>query len=478
MRTYFAKLVTLGIFLILFYFKYVLILYSKQTQNAAFRQEPSSWDTIKAVVDKINSSPNSSAAFSSANCTLNGHSFTNLCDFKIIKQIQQSVRFKELNQSASFNTLFQNYMHSGDFEGKIESKIKENISATKKIVIYTETVTNIKPKCRYFRCKFLQTSDIKHHLKIADAIVFQGTNLPLIPQQRGHPDQIFVTKTNTFYNLPDAYKYGYFDWIMSYQKDSDIPLPQTLLVPKEHARSFILEGEMTGIYGDVRHHSHYIKHWYIHHFSKLGEPKRKTGQPVALGLPGKNYSSIFTAKHPNVSTVRTSSSCFSSKVKNLYLTTLEETVYMDVLGPCQNQTCSPRDVTCIATTYKFYFVSDISCNMRISNFLLKLYTANIVLVAHGSEKYSNIFPNGTYIDSRHFESASHLANYLNELSRDESKYLEILRSKDMFIQVPSTDIINTAYCRLCYMLNRLTLFQKERIKNNQWLKAKQCHTAS
>lgn len=381
-----------------------------------------------------------------------------------------------LNSATLFKNLFENYNYSGDFDKIVERKYIKNQYTMKTIAVFTESTGTILPTCKYYSCSFRKSLNIEHQLKIADAIVFEGTNLPLIPPQRSRQNQTFVIKSNILGKLSEPYKNRYFDWIMSSQRDSDVPLPQTIIVPKEYASAFEKESQMTGIYGDIRHHDFYIQQWYIKHFTSTGQPKTGSGQPVALGSPYKNYSSVFTAKHPNVSSVYISSSCIPSKLKSSYFITLTNIVQMDIVTPCDQLKCSRRNIACIAKTYKFYFVSDTSCDIRISDFLLKLYGEDIVLVTHGSEKYSKLFPKETYIDSRDFESVSHLASYLNELSGDETKYLEIIRRKDMFVKVPFRNIKNIAYCRLCYMLNRPSLYQKERINIDEWIKTKHCQT--
>lgn len=368
----------------------------------------------------------------------------------VIADMKRSGELKGITSRYITDLLFANFQHNG---GLIElvSESEESVSVDlplKTIAVYSSSFKELAALhmelCeQYNNCKLLEYT--KYTVQGASAIVFDASAVQSKPPVRRNSNQVLVYMSRAPNNVPsrsDESFIGSYNWTMTYELDSDIPVPATIVLPRTYRWKVLKrEGEMTGTYSNVRLHDDYT-------FSIQANP---------TGLPSRNYNVIYDAKNTDLLAVLVTHACREdSKLKEI-----QKLLNVDEISPCSKSIthCTSADLQCIFRTYKFYFVIGTARNDFITNMVLRAYEEDIIIVVWGGANYSKLFPKGTYIDAEQFATPADLASYLSELAEDRNKYLEFLKRKDMFVTIPHREIQHLALCNLCYRLNRLELYR-------------------
>lgn len=368
----------------------------------------------------------------------------------VIADMKRSGELKGITSKYITDLLFSNYQHNGGLT-ELVSEREERVTADlplKTIAVYSSSFKELAAlhmgSCaQYNNCKLLDYT--KRTILDASAIVFDASNVQSKPPVRRSANQVLVYMSRAPNNVPSRSNesfIGSYNWTMTHELDSDIPVPATMVLPRTYRwRALKTEGEMTGTYSNVRLHDDYT-------FEIQANP---------TGLPSRNYNIIYDAKNTDRLAVLVTHAC---KVDSK-LNEIKSLLNVDVISPCSKSItyCTSADLPCIFRTYKFYFVLGTARNDFITNMVLRAYEEDIIIVVWGGANYSKLFPKGTYIDAEQFTSPADLASYLSELAEDRNKYLKYVKRKDMFATIPHHEIQHLALCHLCYRLNRLELYR-------------------
>ena len=163
-----------------------------------------------------------------------------------------------------------------------------------------------------------------------------------------------------------------------------------------------------------------------------------------------NYSTLkqFREKFKNVdflsgrtrSVLWFVSHCPTQSRREDYAAELQKYIDIDVYGKCGNMTCgskgnsSPSCATeMLNKTYRFYLSFENSlCENYVTEKVGRIldHSVNIIPIVLGLANYSNLYPAGTYINVRDYDSPKELAEYLHQLSRNSTMYNEYIYRKN------------------------------------------------
>jgi alpha-1,3-fucosyltransferase len=377
---------------------------------------------------------------------------------------------KDIFTYVNVKTASQNERSTGNVTGDIELKTK-NGKGIKRIILYHIYHTGLKWAAKLVdmqKCYHHQNCEIIHHGDLtrdpidADAVVFQGNNIPLNYPARLNSNQAFVylniespqylhhVKTeNPFYR-------EFFNWTMTYRRDSDIPYLYGSVIPRM-----------------------YNKTYYLANAEKTVNFREKVlNADLRSDIDKKNYSSIFRNKKK--SCVWFASHCRTSSKRELYVSRLKTYIDIDIFGACGNtkHDCQKGDQGCkdnAVKSYKFFLAFENSiCEDYITEKVFSWITEDIILVVRGARFYKRYLPDDTYIDADDFKTKEDLANFLIQLGANEKKYIKYLKTKDKYIVIQEQEHIQLAYCNLCYKLNNLDMFRKSATPLDKWWITDRC----
>jgi hypothetical protein len=128
----------------------------------------------------------------------------------------------------------------------------------------------------------------------------------------------------------------------------------------------------------------------------------------------------------------------------------------------------------IEKQYKFYLAFENSfCADYITEKMYRTLNLNLVPIALNGANTSKLLPLHSYIDVRDFHSPRHLADYLNELNSNDTKYMEYFSWKKSYIHKS----YKHPFCSLCEMLHTDNQSYKNSFEPDKyWDPAKHCKT--
>lgn len=128
---------------------------------------------------------------------------------------------------------------------------------------------------------------------------------------------------------------------------------------------------------------------------------------------------------------------------------------VDIYGKCGKLLLKGTNlVKTIQTEYKFYLAFENSfCIDYVTEKYFKYYNWDVILVVRGGANYSQLFPEGTFINTADFRSPRDLVQYLQKVERSEELFTSYLKAMDKYTVF--TDTGSLAYCSLCEKLNNL-----------------------
>ncbi|XP_002168730.3 glycoprotein 3-alpha-L-fucosyltransferase A [Hydra vulgaris] len=206
-----------------------------------------------------------------------------------------------------------------------------------------------------------------------------------------------------------------FNWTMTYRLDSDIPIPYVHTCKKRNSKVNLLKKDI------------------------MGKKKKLAAWMV--------------------------SNCNSQSQRNQYMNELLKYIPVDIFGKCsalfgQNNKCEKNDeencMNMISSQYKFYFSFENSFSVDYATEkFIKVLNTNAVPVVRGDANYTVLGPPNSFIDTKKFKSAKHLAEYLLRLDQNEVEYLEFLKWKEDYEghDCGPGDIVQKRFCDLCEKLN-------------------------
>ncbi|BFZ04350.1 hypothetical protein BsWGS_07389 [Bradybaena similaris] len=239
------------------------------------------------------------------------------------------------------------------------------------------------------KCRFVR------NMSLADAVLFQASKIRdnVIPNFYRPPGQrwIFFTCDPAIkdYNLARSDVKSQFNWTVTYQLDSDVPI----------------------LFAQIK--------------------RRKP--------PVRNYEALFERKNKQAAWFV--SHCSTSSKREVYVDRMQSIIQVDVFGRCGNLTCGPihyrssdrnECMPMLTQHYKFYLAFENSfCKDYVSEKFFKLFgNVDVIPVVRGGFDYKRYLPSGIFVDASDFKTPEDLALYLLQLGNDKHKYLAMLKRKN------------------------------------------------
>lgn len=263
-----------------------------------------------------------------------------------------------------------------------------------------------------------------------DAVLFSVHELwisSLPPRRYRRPTkQRFVLLTQESpqsmgYFKPGAFD-NFFNWTMSYRRDSDVQL----------------------LYGRIK---------------PLSNANSTRSQQTENGLvPQRHYN-----KTKKVAWMVSHCKTFSKREE--YVDKLKEFIPVDIYGRCGNLTCKRNashwlsDPSCyvqLAKEYKFYLSFENSlCQDYVTEKFFSILEYDLVPIVMGGADYESIAPPNSYIDTARFQSPSELADYLWYLDSNNEEYEKYFDWKRLYsVEAGVEQMSRHAFCDLCAKLHQ------------------------
>ena len=223
----------------------------------------------------------------------------------------------------------------------------------------------------------------------------------------------FLLESPAHDNLDYSRFSDFFNWTMTYRRDSDIFAP----------------------YGS---------------FSQLSQPT--SVEPIlkrVRGLPKQNLVAWVV------------SNCNTNSKREEYVSELQKHISVDVFGGCGTKSCpgarinSGKCRSLLERDYMFYLAFENSkCNDYVTEKFYLALDMDIVPIVMGGANYSAIAPPGSYIDVNDYSSVQELAKELKRLFKAREEYLNFFRWKTETTVLQRSSLgENQEGCNLCKALH-------------------------
>lgn len=307
----------------------------------------------------------------------------------------------------------------------------------------------VKGQCPVKSCLF--TTDMSL-LQDSDVIVLHFDTLEDYPVNR-QPHQRFVfyhfeSPDNTASNLMNDpyFRYNYFNWTMTYRRDSDVFL-------RDYYGSLIAKNSLKNNTRQARYNYRNVTNslttitGHVDVSENIpGSELVKSQSDLAALIRGKNKMVTWFVGH-----------CTTPIRREEYVRQLSQHVAVDIFGNCTKECPYPCD-DMLRAEYKFYLAFENSwCPDYVTEKFIRPFVYDAVPVFLGGADYSHFAPPHSYINARDFESPKALADYLMLLDKSDSLYAKYFDwKKDYYVSVPDF----YGWCELCRMAHDSTLPRK------------------
>ncbi len=309
----------------------------------------------------------------------------------------------------------------------------------------------MKGQCQVRSCIF--TTDMSL-LKQSDIVVLHFDTLEDYPLNR-QPHQRFVffhfeSPDNTALHLLDdpRIRHDYFNWTMTYRRDSDIFL-----------RDF---------YGSLIAKTNKKNSVSRYNYSNVLDNTRTTTE--------QNYLDDLIRRKTKMVTWFVGH-CHTPIRREKYVHQLSKYVSVDIFGTCTKK-CPYHCDEMLRADYKFYLAFENSwCPDYVTEKFIRPYLYDAVPIVLGGANYSQFAPSNSFINAKDFKSPKELADYLILLDKSDKLYSEYFNWKRDY-DVSSLDM--HGWCDLCRMANDINMPNKvyHDIKNWWMSEAGECQTDS
>ena len=294
-------------------------------------------------------------------------------------------------------------------------------------------------KCPVQNCVVAYEKNVFHK---ASAVVFHGhgndavsqLELKLLSRER-KPNQIWVYFTHSppHINTPhSSFFNGFYNWTMTYQKNSDIVIPYSWELGTWEKRS------------------------------KLDVPP--TFVDYAKGKDSLLYADI--------------NSC--GLLRDKFIMKLQKYVSIDVYGSCsknfhKNVKMMPknsRKQSDLKKRYKFYLAAekDFCSDFMSQRFYQVLFNGNAVPIVLGGANYSRSAIPMSFIDALSFNTVKELGDYINFLDKNDDEYRKYQSWRQYYILGPPLSWT----CEMCKKLNSENFTPKVYSNLGDWYNEKNC----
>ncbi|XP_057367433.1 alpha-(1,3)-fucosyltransferase C-like [Daphnia carinata] len=315
-----------------------------------------------------------------------------------------------------------------ELSNKLLASNKNSTSGALKLILMWSTWMTtmadeplVKARCPVTSCLF--TSDMSL-LRQSDVVVLYIDTLTDFPTNRqAHQRFVFAqlesptnTKVDTI-NDPRL-RYDYFNWTMTYRRDSDILL-------RDYYGSLV----------------------------KMSNQTRTDKNNVSFIRTKTKLVAWFVAH------------CSTPIRREEYVRQLSQFVTVDVFGQCGKE-CPTNCDDMLRSDYKFYLAFENSwCPDYVTEKLIRPLVYDAVPIVLGGADYSRFAPPHSYINVRDFGSAKELADYLMLLDKSDDLYARYFDWKRDY-DVNLLDL--SGWCDLCRMAHDDSLPHKTYRDIKQW----------
>jgi hypothetical protein len=323
----------------------------------------------------------------------------------------------------------------------------------------------VKGQCPVKSCLF--TTDMSL-MQQSDVIVLHFDTLEDYPVNRQSHQRFvfyhFESPDNTAKDLMnDSYfRYDYFNWTMTYRRDSDIYL-------RDYYGSLITKASIKNNTREMRYNYENITN-------------NSDQMTDAIQLPGMelvktelNLTSLIRGKSKMITWFV--GHCSTPIRREEYVRQLSQYVSVDIYGNCTKD-CPYHCDEMLRAEYKFYLAFENSwCPDYVTEKFIRPYVYDAVPIFLGGADYSKYAPRNSYINAREFNSPKELADYLILLDKSDDLYASYFDWKrDYYVSVPDF----YGWCELCQMAHDDTLPIKVYHDIKQWwmLDAGDCESNS
>ncbi|KAK4008546.1 hypothetical protein OUZ56_013682 [Daphnia magna] len=285
--------------------------------------------------------------------------------------------------------------------------------------------------CRILDCLITDNASLMPHEDFDAIMIHPPTqNIPYKFKNR-RPDQIFVMFTiEPPSHMPRNLKVfdNYFNWTMTYRTGSTFHLKYGEIIPLDSAPSTMDQAMV------------------------MRQEMMRSGINPAKG---KTKLAVWLATN-----------CNAGSNRQTYVKILKKYAMVDIFS--KGQSCGGRDVcpreknrnVCyhlVEKTYKFYLSFENSiCEDYVTEKFFEILNRNIVPVVLGGVDYAAIAPPHSYINALDY-TPRQLAEYLNELDRNDTLYAEYFWWKPHYRVNDLYETSKTAFCDLCEALHTMPL---------------------
>jgi alpha-1,3-fucosyltransferase len=292
-----------------------------------------------------------------------------------------------------------------------------------------------------------------------DAVMIHGAEFQLLDYTLEYmenwrkPHQRFVyfmLEPPTFFdsNYYDSRYNNFWNYTVTYRRDSDIFHPYGLILPKNDVHD-----NLTSLW-PVR----YNETWFL----------RET-------LPQKNSNFLNLAKRPH-KIAWVVSRCNSSSLREAYVSELKNYYPVHIMGKCGSPDCeNVTDDECwgmISQKHKYYLSFENSfANDYVTEKFFRRMNSSLLPIVLGQANYSQVAPPHSHINVLDFDSPKSLAKYLRQLDRNDSAYLSYFWWKDIY-HVEFKSLREQVFCKLCELLQDNTTTSSTYANFDKWWRVK------
>ncbi|KAK4006460.1 hypothetical protein OUZ56_011613 [Daphnia magna] len=315
----------------------------------------------------------------------------------------------------------------------------------------------VKGQCPVKSCVF--TTDMSL-IEQSDIVVLHFDTLDDYPMNR-QPHQRFVfyhfeSPENTASTLLDdpRFRYNYFNWTMTYRRDSDIFL-------RDFYGSVISKKSFENNTRELR---------YQYKSNAEGNKFVFNATELVNDIPGiklgkTQWDLITLIKQKSKMVTWFVGHCATKIRREEYVRQLSQYVSVDVFGHC-TKSCPYQCDEMLRKEYKFYLAFENSwCPDYVTEKFIRPYLYDAVPIVLGNADYSQFAPTHSYINARDFGSPKELAEYLMLLNNSDALYARYFYWKtDYYVSVPDMH----GWCELCRMSHDKNLPIKVYHDIKQW----------
>ena len=287
-------------------------------------------------------------------------------------------------------------------------------------------------QCAVTSCLFTADHSMYNHSHAV--IVYNEMDIQILPNYR-HNHQRFIfaangRRPNQTIDFNNRIRWNFFNWTMTYRRDSDILLRQDFGSFEKQRISSLNRFE------DIHPHQ-----------SSFNIMKRPSVSSKIVKKIGKKDKLVVWSP---------SSSCSTEIRREDYVRMLSEFVPIDIYGRCGNMSCGldcfgKSEFDMFRSNYKFYLAfEDVWCPDYVTTEFYKALDYDLVPVVLGGADYNNLAPPNSFINVLDFENVQQLADYLILLDGNRELYAKYFEWKRIYqINLMPMD----GWCHLCQMLH-------------------------